>query len=81
MKIYSTGLEIKKKLINALKEKPTSLRKLETKLNLGYNSIKLHIIELEYLGIVKVTKTKENSRNGRSYLISELTDYGRKLKF
>ena len=79
MKKYSSGLEIKKKIINALKNKSYSLRKLETKLNIGYNPIKLHTKELEVLGIVKITKTKENSRNGRPYSIVELTEYGKRL--
>lgn len=79
MKKYTSGLEIKKKIINALREKPISLRKLETKLNIGYNPIKLHCSELEFLGIIKITKTKEGSRNGRAYLLAELTDYGKQL--
>jgi len=79
MKKYTSGLEIKKKIINALKEKPISLRKLETKLNIGYNSIKLHCKELEFLNIVKITKTKEGSRNGRPYSIVELTNNGKSL--
>jgi len=80
MKKYSSGLEIKKKIIKALKEKPTSLRKLETKLNIGYNPIKLHCRELDFLGIINITKTIENSRNGRPYSIAELTNYGMKIK-
>ena len=76
---YSSGLSIKKRIIVALKEKPISLRKLETKLNLGYNSIKLHCKELEFLGIVKISQTKEGSRNGRPYKIVKLTEYGKKL--
>ena len=80
MKKYSTGLEIKKKIIKALQEKPMSLRKLETKLNTGYNPVKLHCKELEFLGIVKIIKTKENSKNGRAYSKVELTEYGKLLK-
>ncbi len=76
MRHYTSGLEIKRKIINALKEKPYSLRKLETKLNIGYNPIKLHCKELEFLGIVEITKTKEGSRNGRPYSLVKLTSYG-----
>ena len=79
MKKYSTGLEIKRKIIEALKEKPYSLRKLETKLNVGYNPLKLHCKELEFLGIIEIIKTKEGSRNGRPYTIVKLTDYGKHL--
>ncbi len=77
---YASGLEIKQKIINTLKEKPISLRKLETKINTGYNPIKLHCKELEFLGIVKIIKTIKNSKNGRIYSIVELTDYGKKIK-
>lgn len=79
MRKYNSGLEIKKKIIKALKENPTSLRRLETKLNVGYNPIKLHCKELEFLGIVKITKTIEGSKNGRHYSIAELTEYGKNL--
>lgn len=79
MRKYTSGLEIKKKIIKKLKEKSYSLRKLETKLNIGYNSIKLHCEELEYLGIIKIEKTSENSKNGRPYLIAKLTDYGKSI--
>jgi len=77
MSKYLSGLEIKKKIITILKEKPISLRKLETKLNIGYNPIKLHCKELEFLGVVKITKTKEGSKNGRPYSFVELTNYGK----
>jgi len=80
MRKYNSGLEIKKKIINLLKIKSISLRKLETKLNIGYNTIKRHCNELKYLGIVKIKKTKENSKNGRLCSIVELTNYGRTLK-
>jgi len=79
MRKYLSGLDIKKRIIQTLKEKSISLRRLETKLNIGYNSLKLHCKELEFLGILKLTKTVENSRNGRSYAIATLTDYGRNI--
>jgi len=80
VKKYATGLEIKKSIIKALKAEPVSLRKLETRLNVGYNSIKRHCEELEYLGVIKVKKTDKGSRNGRPYVLAELTQYGKNLK-
>ena len=80
MRAYLSGLDIKKKIIVALREKPLSLRRLETKLNIGYNPIKLHCKELEFLGVVRLIKTKEGSRNGRPYTVAELTEYGKKIK-
>ncbi|MBT3865821.1 hypothetical protein HOF78_01815 [Candidatus Woesearchaeota archaeon] len=72
MKKYSSGLEIKKKIVNALQKGPISLRKLETKLNIGYNTLKRHSEELEYFKIIKIEKTKEGSKNGRAYLLISL---------
>jgi predicted ArsR family transcriptional regulator len=80
MKKYNSGLKIKKKIIIALRGHSVSLRKLETKLNVGYNPIKLHCKELEFLGIIKIKKTKEGSRNGRPYAVAELTEYGKTIK-
>ena len=54
---YLSGLEIKKRILKALKEeKEISLRRLETKLNIGYNSIKRHCQELEFFRIVNIKK-------------------------
>ena len=79
MKKYTSGLDIKKKILKALKDKPTSLRKLETHLDIGYNSIKRHSKELEYFGFIKITKTSKDSRNGRPYSLAELTSEGKKV--
>ena len=77
---YLSGLEIKKRIIKALKEeKEISLRRLETKLNIGYNSIKRHCQELEFFKIIKVTKHDKNIKNGKPYTSVELTDYGKNL--
>ena len=73
-------MELKKAIINALKEDRLSLRKLETKLNTNNKTILIHIKELEFLGVVNVTKTKEDSKNGRPYTLVELTNYGKNLK-
>lgn len=72
MKKYSSGLEIKKKIVRALQNGPISLRKLETKLNIGYGTLKRHSEELAYFKIIKLEKTKEGSRNGRPYLLISL---------
>lgn len=77
---YLTGLEIKKKIISALKEGSISLRKLETRLNVGYNSIKRHCEELAYLNLLTLRTVQEGSKNGRDYILVTLTDNGRKLK-
>lgn len=66
-------LEIKKKILKILKaEGITSIKKLERKVNTNYQSIINKCEELEYFGFVKISKTKENSRNGKAYLIVDL---------
>ena len=80
VKHYSTGLEIKKKILHALREGPVSLRKLETKLNTGYIPLKRHCKELEFLGMLNVKQQKMMSKNGRPYTVVELTELGKKTK-
>jgi len=81
MKKLRSSLEIKKAIIRLLKKEGSlSIRRLDIKLNTGSKTIKAHCKELEFFGIVKIRKTKEGSRNGRSYSIVELTDYGKRTK-
>ena len=73
-------LEIKKNIIDILKkEKEISIKKLEKKVSTNYNTILNNCIELEYFGFVKINKTRDNSLNGREYLILKFTEKG--LKF
>jgi len=81
MKKLRSSLEIKKAIIKLLKKEGSlSIRRLDIKLNTGSKTIKAHCKELEFFSIVKITKTKEGSKNGRPYSIVELTDYGKKIK-
>jgi len=80
VKKYATGLEIKKRIIKELKKGPISLRKLETKLNIGYNTLKRHCQELKFFEFVNLEKTTKNMKNGRPYLIIKLTNKGKNLK-
>lgn len=67
-------LEIKKKILNILKtENRISVKQLERKVNTNYQTIINNCEELEYLGFVKISKVKENSNNGRDYLVVETT--------
>jgi predicted transcriptional regulator len=67
-------LEIKKKILSILKEeKKISVKQLERKVNTNYQTIVNNCEELEYLGFIKVNRVRENSNNGRDYLIVELT--------
>lgn len=63
-------LEIKKKILEILsKEQSISIKKLERKVNTNYRTILNNCEELEYFKLLKIKKTKENSKNGREYLI------------
>ena len=80
MKTLRSSIEIKKAIINLLKqEKELSLRKLDIKLNTASKTIRAHCKELEFLGIVKLIKHKRNTKNGKPYTTVVLTDYGRSL--
>lgn len=63
-------LEIKKKILEILnKEQSISIKKLERKINTNYQTILNNCEELEYFKMLKIRKTKDNSKNGREYLI------------
>lgn len=72
-------LEIKKKIITLLKEKPRSLRELDIKVNCGYRTTLSQTKELEYLGIVRTQKHKKNPKTGRPYTTVELTENGKRI--
>ena len=74
-----TGLDIKRAIMEKLKEKECSLRELETKTNTGYSSIKTHCKELAFLKIIELKTYKENKKNGRPYTTAKITTEGRKI--
>jgi len=62
------GLEIKKKILQILKENlEMSLGELERKTNANNLSILNHIKELEFFGKVEVIKHKKSAKTGRPY--------------
>ena len=62
------GLEIKKKILQILKEnKEVSLRELETKTNTNNLTILSHIKELEFFGKVEIIKHEKSEKTGRPY--------------
>jgi len=63
-------LEIKKKILEILnKEQSISIKKLERKVNTNYQTILNNCEELQYFKLLRIKKTKDNSKNGREYLI------------
>ena len=75
-----TGLQIKKAIINQLKQKDCSLREIQTKVNTNHITIISHCKELEYFGFVELRRLSENKRNGRPYTLVKITEQGKKLQ-
>ena len=69
---YRSGLDIKKQIIQLLKQKPCVISEMERKINTSDKVIKRHVAELEYLGIVKVVKFDKNKNTGRPYTLVKL---------
>ena len=62
------ALDIKKKIIELLKEKgEMSIRELETKVNTNHKTMLAQIKELEFFGLVEVVHYEKNDVNGRPY--------------
>lgn len=62
------GLEIKKKIIQILKENgEMSLGELERKTNANNVTILNHVKELEFFGKVEILKHAKNPKTGRPY--------------
>jgi predicted ArsR family transcriptional regulator len=62
------GLEIKKKILQILKENgELSLGEIERKTNANNLTILNHIKELEFFGKIEIVKHKKNEKTGRPY--------------
>lgn len=69
---YRSGLEIKKRIIETLKEGKKVISQMERKLNTSNKVLKRHLAELEYLGIIKTTKHERSEKTGRPYTTAEI---------
>ena len=69
---YRSGLEIKKKILELLKQHSFIISEMETKVNTSDRVIKRHVAELEYLGIVKTVRHEKSKNTGRPYTVVEL---------
>jgi len=64
-----------------LKEEPMVYSKIERKINTNFNTVKMHLKNLEEDGFIKVTKTDKDKANGRpSYEASLTADGLKKVK-
>jgi len=69
---YRTGLMIKKEILKSLKEGEHVISQLERKINTSDKVLKRHLAELEFLGIVRITRHNRSSRTGRPYTSAKL---------
>ncbi len=69
---YRTGLDIKKAILDLLRQKPHIISEMERKVNTSDRVIKRHVSELEFLGIVKVIRHKKSEKTGRPFSVVEL---------
>jgi DNA-binding HxlR family transcriptional regulator len=67
-----TGLEIKREILRLLKPKECVLSQLERKINTSGQVLKQHLEELEFLGIVRLSKHGESPKTGRPYTTAAL---------
>lgn len=74
---YRTGLRIKQEIIKLLREKEHVISQLERKINTSDKVLKRHLNELEYLGIVRITKHKKSQKTGRPYATVKLIQKGK----
>ncbi|MCK4521136.1 MAG: ArsR family transcriptional regulator [Nanoarchaeota archaeon] len=70
---YRTGLMIKKEILKYLKQGEYVISQLERKINTSDRVLKRHLAELEFLGIVKITKHNRSSKTGRPFTSVKLT--------
>ena len=67
-----TALDIKKEIINLLKQKEMSLREIESRVDTNFQTIRTQIKELEYFGFVKLIKHDKSEINGRPFTTARL---------
>jgi predicted ArsR family transcriptional regulator len=68
------ALDIKRKILELLKEGEKSLRELETKVNTNYKTIRTQVKELEYFGLIEIVYYNKNRINGRPYTTIKLKE-------
>jgi len=63
-----SGLDLKKKILQILKENgEISLGEIERKTNTNNLTILNHVQELEFFGLVEITRHSKNEKTGRPY--------------
>lgn len=69
---YRSGLEIKKEILDHLRQGELVISQLERKINTSDRVINRHLKELEYLDIIQITKHKKSEKTGRPYRVAKI---------
>jgi len=67
-----TALDIKKEILETLKNKAITPRELESKINTNNKTILTQLKELEFFNKIKIEKRLKSQKNGRAYTIISL---------
>ena len=74
-----TPIQIRKEILTLLQQnKEVSLRKLESKVNTNFETIKRQIKDLESLGFIIIKKYNAHPRNKKPYQTCKITQEGLK---
>lgn len=71
-----TSYELKKRILEIIKEKPATLAELERKADTGYRSILANCKELEDYGYLQIEKKAKHEANGKPYFTIKITSTG-----
>ena len=67
-------VQIKKDILKALRQKQRVMIELERKVNTSTAVLMRHLRELEFLGLVKLTRHKKHPQSGRAFTVVELAE-------
>ena len=67
-----TALDIKKRILEILRNGAITPRELESKINTNNKTIQTQLKELEFLGLIKIEKHQKSQKNGRAFSLVKL---------
>lgn len=65
--VRRTALDIKKRILDLLKQKERTIRELETKVNTNHETILTQLKELEFFGLIKIIEHTKHNINGKPF--------------
>ena len=70
------SIEIKRRILLAIRERSLSFAQLERKVNTGYRTIKSNCLELESFGFIEIERIKKHEANGKPSFLVKITSRG-----